>query len=127
MTPTRIAAIVTGALCTINGAVMMFAGAHWHTAASALAPIDHYHEHAVADAGAAFIAAGAGLLVRAWRPQMWPVAAAALGFIVFHGLVHASGVTGGHMHDSIASLSLFAIPAALVLWAALPARAGKRS
>jgi hypothetical protein len=118
----RVAAAL-GALCALNGAVMLFAGVAWHTAASAVAPMGHYHEHLIADAGAAFLAAGGGLLVRAWRPRWWPVGAAALGFIVFHGLVHASGITGGHAHDSIASLSLFVVPALLALWAAVPMKA----
>jgi hypothetical protein len=127
MSPTRVAAITLGALGTLNGAVMLFTGVPWHAAASSVAPIGHYHEHLIADAGAAFLAAGVGLLVRAFRPRLWFVGVAALGFIVFHGLVHASGVTGGHTHDSIASLSLFAIPALLALWAAIPARAKRRA
>jgi hypothetical protein len=105
---------------------MLLDGAQWHETLSAVAPLGHYHTHAVADAGAAFVAAGLGLLVRAWRPSLWFVAIGALAFVLFHGLVHASGITGGHTHDSIASLSLFAIPAALPLWAALPAKAGQR-
>jgi hypothetical protein len=127
MTPARLAALALGALSAMNGAVMLFAGVAWHAAVSSAAPIGHYHEHLIADAGAAFLAAGVGLLVRALQPSLWFAGVAALGFIVFHGLVHASGVTGGHTHDSIASLSLFAIPALFALWAALPARAKRRA
>jgi hypothetical protein len=123
----RIAAAALGALSVLNGVAMLLAGAVWHATVSAAAPIGHYHEHAVADAGAAFIAAGLGLLVRAWKPRWWPVAIAALGFIGFHGLVHLSGISGGHTHDSIASLSLFVIPAVLALAAALPMRARERT
>jgi hypothetical protein len=125
MSLARILAITFGTLSALNGALMLFAGVAWHAAASSVAPIGHYHEHLIADAGAAFLAAGVGLLVRAVRPRLWFVGVAALGFIVFHGLVHASGVTGGHTHDSIASLSLFAIPALFALWAAVPSRANR--
>jgi hypothetical protein len=127
MKATRTAAIALGAISALNGAAMLVAGAGWHAAASKLAPIGHYHEHLIADAGAAFLAAGIGLLVRAFRPRLWFVGVAALGFIVFHGLVHVSGVTGGHAHDSIAGLSLFVIPALFALWAALPVRAKRRA
>jgi hypothetical protein len=127
MSSARIAALVLGALSVSNGAVMLLAGVAWHEATSTVAPIGHYHEHLVADAGAAFLAAGIGLLVRAFRPRLWFVGVAALGFIAFHSLVHASGVTGGHAHDSIASLSLFVIPALCALWAAVPARAKRRA
>jgi hypothetical protein len=127
MPAARIAAITLGALSALNGAVMLFAGVAWHAAASSVAPIGHYHEHLIADAGAAFLAAGVGLLVRAFRPRLWFVGVAALGFIVFHGVVHASGVTGGHTHDSIASVSLFVIPALFALWAAFPARTKRRA
>jgi hypothetical protein len=127
VTSPRIAAAALGALSAINGAIMLLAGASWHAAVSAAAPIGHYHQHVVADAGAAFVAAGLGLIVRAWKPRWWPVAIAALAFIAFHGLVHLSGITGGHTHDSIASLSLFVIPAVLAVWAALPAGAKERA
>jgi hypothetical protein len=107
-------------LSAINGAIMLLAGATWHAAISAAAPIGHYQEHAVADAGAAFIAAGLGLIARALNPRWRPVAIAAFGFIALHGVVHVFGVTGGHTHDSIASISLFVIPAILAASAALP-------
>jgi hypothetical protein len=123
----RTVAGLFGAISAINGAIMLAAGAGWHAAVSSTAPIGHYHEHLIADAGAAFLAAGIGLIVRAARPRLWFVGVAALGFIVFHGLVHASGITGGHTHDSIASVSLFVIPALLALWAAFPARAKRRA
>lgn len=116
-----------GAAIAINGVFMLLNGLAWHTAVSSRVQIGNYHAHAAADAGAAFIAAGLGLLIRTWRPRLWPVAIAGLGFIVFHAAVHLSGVSGGHTHDSIASLSLLAIPAALALWAALPAEAERHS
>lgn len=116
----RLAAAVCGALGALNGAVMLLAGPAWHAGVSGLVPLDHYHEHVIADVGAAFVGAGLGLFVRAWRPRWWPVAVATLGFIALHGIVHLSGISGGHMHDSVANLSLFAIPAALAIWAALP-------
>ena len=123
----RTAALALGALSALNGAVMLFSGVAWHAAVSSVAPIGHYHEHLIADAGAAFLAAGIGLIVRAFRARLWFVGVAALGFIVFHGLVHASGVTGGHAHDSIASVSPFVLPALFALWAAIPARAKRRA
>ena len=119
-------AAIFGALCAVNGVLMLLYGVVWHAAVSPVVPIGHYHEHLVADAGAGFLAAGIGLIARALRPRFWPIGVTVLGFILFHGVVHATGITGGHAHDSVASLSLFAIPALFALWAAWPARAAAR-
>lgn len=127
MSAKRVVAGALGALSVLNGAAMLANGAVWHEAARWAVHIGPYHAHAVADAGAAFLAAGLGLLVRAWQPRLWPLAIAGIGFMVLHGVVHMSGATGGHAHDTAASIGLLAIPAALALWAASPAKGEARA
>ena len=105
-----------------NGLFMLIAGKQWYLTAPGASDTGPYNFHFVADIGVGFLVAGAGLAARAWRPQYWPAALTGAAFLFGHGLIHVAGLLGGHAHYVIMEWTGIILPAALSLWAALPAK-----
>jgi hypothetical protein len=118
----RIVAGLLGVFGAANGFFMLADGARWYAAVPGVAHTGPYNPHFVADIGAAFLAAGAGMIARAWRPKLWPAAVAGASFIALHGLIHVADIAAGRAHDAVIDLGLVIVPAALTVWAALPGR-----
>lgn len=118
----RILAGLLGALGAANGVFMLADGLRWYESVPGVTHTGPFNPHFVADIGAAFLAAGAGLIARAWRPALWPAAAAGAAFIGLHGLIHVVDIAAGRAHDAATDAGLVIVPAALTLWAALPGK-----
>lgn len=118
----RIVAGALGALNGANGVAMLADGARWYAATPGVTHTGPFNPHFVADIGAAFLAAGLGLLARAWRPRYWPAAVAGIGFIAMHALIHLIEIATGHAHLPAFDFGLVVAPAALAAWAAFPGK-----
>lgn len=118
----RMIAGVLGGLGVLNGLYMLARGPDWYARVPGVAHTGPYNPHFVADIGAAFLASGAALAARAWRPRLWPAALAGAGFVGLHGAIHVFEIATGHAHDGLTDIGLVVLPAALTLWAALPAK-----
>ena len=118
----RILAGVLGAAAVLNGLFMLADGPRWYESVPGVTHTGPFNPHFVADIGAAFLAAGAGLIARAWRPKLWPAAVAGAAFIGLHGLIHVVDIAAGRAHDAATDVGLVIVPAALTLWAALPGK-----
>lgn len=118
----RIIAAVIGVASAGNGAVMLAAGESWFQATPGVAETGPYNPHFTADVGAAYLVAGLSLIARAWRPRYWPAALAGAAFFAAHALIHLAGLLGGHSHHAAFETFVVIVPAALSLYAALPAK-----
>jgi hypothetical protein len=118
----RILAGALGALGAANGLFMLADGPRWYQSVPGVVHTGPFNPHFVADIGAAFLAAGAALIARAWRPALWPAAVAGAAFIGLHGLIHVVDIAAGRAHDAATDAGLVIVPAALTLWAALPGK-----
>lgn len=118
----KIIAAVTGVASAANGAVMLAAGQGWFESTPGVADTGPYNPHFTADVGAAYLVAGLSLLVRAWRVRYWPAAFAGAAFFAAHALIHVVGLIGGHSHHAAFETLVVIVPAALSLFAALPAK-----
>lgn len=81
------AAIVLPALLITNGLVMVVAGSQWYQAVPGVADLGPYNGHLVADAGIAFLAAGASFLlslIPGGRAAALPGAVFLIGHAAFH-------------------------------------------
>jgi peptidoglycan/LPS O-acetylase OafA/YrhL len=101
---------------------MLSAPARWYDSIPSVAHTGPFNPHFVADIGAAFLAAGAGLIARAWRPRYWPAAAAGVGFLGLHALIHVFEIATGLSANPTQDLALVVAPAALAVWAAIPGK-----
>jgi hypothetical protein len=115
-----------GAFNALNGVVMLGDGRHWYDTVPGVVFTGPYNPHFVQDVGAAFLAAGWGLMARAWRPLYWPAAAAGAAFLALHALIHVgmfAGMMLGVCSDEAwrSDLALVIVPAALALLVSLPA------
>ena len=113
---------ILGAMSAFNGAFMLADGARWYAAIPGVTHTGPFNPHFVADIGAAFLAAGLALIARAWRPRYWAAATAGVGFLAMHALIHVGDIATGHAADPANDLALVVAPAALAVWAALPAK-----
>ncbi|MEQ8180063.1 MAG: hypothetical protein RIC52_02260 [Amphiplicatus sp.] len=104
----------------LNGASMLIDGPGWYARVPGVVETGPYNPHFVADIGAAFIAAALGLAARAWRPELWPAAAAGTAFLALHALIHLAGL--GHSHTAGFETFLVILPAALAVWASTPSK-----
>jgi hypothetical protein len=116
-----------GAFNALNGVVMLANGPHWYQSVPGVVFTGPYNPHFVQDIGAAFLAAGAGLLARAWRPEYWPAAVAGAGFLTLHAIIHVvmlAGMMLGLCSDEAwgADITLVIVPAALALFVSFPAQ-----
>lgn len=118
----RIIAAVIGIASAGNGAVMLAAGKAWFEATPGVADTGPYNPHFTADVGAAYLIAGLSLIARAWRARYWPAAIAGAAFFAAHALIHVAGLLGGHSHHAAFEMFVVIVPAALSLFAALPAK-----
>lgn len=113
---------VLGSLSALNGAAMLVASRRWYETTPGVASTGPFNSHFVDDVGAAYVIAGFALLGRALRPQYWPAAVAGAAFFAAHALIHVGGIAMGRSHHAGFELALVIVPAALSLWAALPAK-----
>lgn len=116
-----------GAFNALNGVLMLTDGRHWYETVPGVVFTGPYNPHFVQDIGAAFLAAGAGLLARAWRPRYWPAAVAGVGFIGLHAIIHVVMLVGmllGLCSDEAwgADIALVVLPAALALYVSFPGK-----
>jgi hypothetical protein len=118
----RVLAAVLGATGALNGAFMLIDGARWYDTVPGLAHTGPFNPHFVADIGAAYLVAGAALILRAWRPRYWPAAVAGAAFMAAHALIHVADLTLQRSGDPRVDIFLVIIPAALALWAAFPGK-----
>jgi hypothetical protein len=114
-----------GAFNAVNGAVMLADGRYWYDTVPGVVFTGAYNPHFVQDIGAAFLAAGLGLLARAWRERYWPAAVAGAGFLAAHAAIHLAMLVGmmlGLCSDEAWAfdVALVIAPTALALSAAFP-------
>jgi hypothetical protein len=115
-----------GAFNALNGVVMLGDGRHWYDSVPGVVFTGPYNPHFVQDVGAAFLAAGLGLMARAWRSLYWPAAAAGAAFLALHALIHLvmlAGMMLGLCSDEAwpFDIALVIVPAALALIVSFPA------
>lgn len=108
---TRILAALLGLFHTANGLYMLVAPQAWFAAAPGAAQTGPFNPHFVQDVGFAFLAGGLAFLAFAWRPGFKLAAFGASGFLVFHALLHLSGIAQGHTHNLSTDLAAIALPA----------------
>ena len=116
-----------GAFNALNGVVMLADGRRWYESVPGVVFTGPYNAHFVQDIGAAFLAAGLGLLARAWRVQYWPAAIVGAGFLVLHAAIHVIMLVGmmlGLCSDEAwpTDIALVIAPAALALFVSLPGK-----
>lgn len=119
---TRILAAVLGLFHSANALFMLAAPEAWYAAAPGAADSGPYNPHFVVDVGFAFLAGGLGFLAFAWRPRFRLIAFGASGFLVFHALLHLSGLAQGHAQHLGVEIGAIAAPAFLGLALAWPRR-----
>ena len=105
-----------------NSLMMLVAGPFWYQSVPGASETGPFNPHFVQDIGAAFLASGLALAVRAWRPAYWPAAVAGAGFLAAHGLIHLAAVAAGHDHHAAFDLVAVVLPSALALYSAFPTR-----
>ncbi|WP_395646672.1 hypothetical protein [Terricaulis sp.] len=123
---------VLGAFNALNGVVMLADGRRWYDSVPGVVLTGPYNPHFVQDIGAAFLAAGLGLLARAWRPRYWPAAVAGAAFIGAHAIIHVAMLFGmmlGLCSDEAwaSDIALVIVPAGLALLAAFPDKGEQRA
>jgi hypothetical protein len=101
---------------------MLTAPALWYDTIPGVPHTGPFNSHFVADIGAAFLTAGAGLIARAWRPRYWPAAIAGVGFLGLHALIHMVEIATGLSANPGQDIALVVVPAAIAVWAALPSK-----
>jgi len=116
-----------GAFNALNGVVMLADGRRWYETVPGVVFTGPYNPHFVQDIGAAFLAAGLGLLARAWRVKYWPAAIVGAGFLVLHAAIHVIMLVGmmlGLCSDEAwpADIALVIAPAALALFVSFPGK-----
>jgi hypothetical protein len=117
----RLAGILA-AFHAANGLAMLCAGSTRWTRVPGAAETGPFNPHLVQDVGAAFLAAGLALGLRAWRPNYWPAALAGSFFLVGHATIHLIMLASGHDHHLGADLAGVVLPAALAVYSAFPAK-----
>jgi len=116
----RVTAALLGGFNVLNGCMMLLDAPGWYERTPGVVATGPFNQHFVMDIGAAFVATGLALLVRAWRPRYWPAAVAGCGFTTFHALIHIGEfVVHPQQGGVVAAIVLLA---AFGLWAALPSR-----
>jgi hypothetical protein len=111
----------------LNGVVMLVDGRRWYESAPGVVFTGAYNPHFVQDIGAAFLAAGLGLLARAWRARYWPAAVVGAAFLVVHAAIHLVMLVGmmlGLCSDEAwtTDIALVIAPAALALFVSFPGK-----
>jgi hypothetical protein len=104
------------------GSFALFAGRRWYDLVPGVADTGPFNPHFVADIGAAFAAAGLGLIARAWSAKLWPAALAGCIFLPVHAVIHLADLLTGSAHAPAAELGGVVFPTAFALWAALPSK-----
>lgn len=121
----KLIAAILGLASAGNGAFMLAAGRRWYETTPGVAGTGPFNPHFVADVGAAYLVGGLALLARAVRPEYWAAAMAGALFFAAHAAIHLVGIIAGDTHHAGFELALVVVPAALALWAALPAKGEK--
>jgi hypothetical protein len=93
----RLLLILLAAVMAANGVHMLFAPEHWYHSLESVPHTGPFNAHFVRDIGCAYLAAGLGLALAAWRPA-WrvPGTLTALTFIGPHAGVHLWELVTGH-------------------------------
>ena len=118
---------VLGAFNALNGVMMLANGRRWYESVPGVVFTGPYNPHFVQDIGAAFLAAGLGLIARAWRVRYWPAAVVGAGFLVLHAAIHVIMLIGmmlGLCSDEAWAfdIALVIVPAALALLVSFPGK-----
>lgn len=124
--PARWAAALAAFLTAGNGLFMLLDGPLWYARVPGAAETGPFNAHFVADIAIAFLAAGLGLGLRAWRPEYWPAALTGAVFLAGHALLHLLEMANGHHAGAAMALPAILLPAALALWAGLPTNETER-
>jgi hypothetical protein len=125
----RLLAAVLGLAMAANGVAMLLAGPAWYAAVPGVPETGPFNAHFVKDIGAAYLTAGVGLAVFAWRASPLARGAAMAGvlFLGLHGLIHLAEAA----RDPMGALHLardftgVLLPPILALAAIWPIRASK--
>jgi uncharacterized protein YjeT (DUF2065 family) len=109
---------VFGALLVANGLVMLAVPATWYGAVPGVPATGPLNHHFVRDIGAAYFAAGAGLVWFAAKPAARPAAAIAAVFLGVHALIHFTDLLFGREPWSSVPLDLplIYLPPAFAAW-----------
>lgn len=122
----RILLWLLGAGTVLNGGVMLAAPQRWYAGVPGVEHTGPFNAHFVFDIGLAFLVAGAGLLLGAWRPALWPAAAMGAAFLALHGGLHFVEMLAGHVHGTVVfEIAAVLTPAALAVYAAWPGAQGR--
>lgn len=109
-----------GVLLATNGLFMLIAPQPWYQAVPGVTETGPFNPHFVRDIGAAYLAAGAGLVwFAAWREARAAAQIAAL-FLGLHALIHlADAVFGRETWTGLArDIPAVFLPPALAVWLA---------
>ena len=109
-----------GVLLAANGVVMLFAPAPWYQATPGVTETGPFNPHFVRDIGAAYLAAGAGLIWFAARLEARAAAQIAAVFLSLHALIHlADALFGRETWTGLArDIPGVFLPPALAIWLA---------
>ena len=123
----RWVAALLGAFNALNGVIMLADGRHWYQTVPGVVFTGPFNPHFVQDIGAASLAAGLGLIARAWRVRYWPAAVVGAGFLALHAAIHVAMLIGmmlGLCSDEAwaADIALVIVPAALALFVSFPSK-----
>ena len=125
----RLLALLVGLAMAANGIAMLLAGPAWYAAVPGVTETGPFNPHFVKDIGAAYLTAGAGLAVFAWRASALARGAATAGavFLGLHGLIHlaeAAGEPDGAMHlaRDFAGVLLPPVLALAAIWPDQPSK-----
>lgn len=116
----RIVAGCVGLFAAANGASMLLAPATWFQTVPGVVDTGPYNPHLVLDVGFAFIAAGTGLLLFAWRSSFRPAAQVGSTFLGLHGLLHLYTIISGHNQVPVFDLAAVVLPAGAAVAASWP-------
>ena len=98
----RTVAAVLGAVLSLNGLAMLFAGLWWYGVVPGVTATGPFNPHFVRDIGAAYLVAGGGLAAyAAWPRQAWAALVASAAFQLLHVAVHVFDAACGAapLHD----------------------------
>jgi uncharacterized protein YjeT (DUF2065 family) len=120
------ARLVTGAMLAANGIAMLMLPAAWYMLMPGVAATGPLNLHFVRDIGAAYLAAGGGLLWLCRDPRAWPAAIAGSAFLSLHAMVHVGEAMAGALdwpHLARDLPGVFLVPI-IALWLAWPRHEG---
>ncbi len=105
-----------------NGLAMLAVPETWYGAVPGVAGTGPYNGHFVRDIGAAYLVAGAALLLFARLPAARAAAQAGTAFLTLHALLHVLDTVAGreHAHQLLIDAATVLLPPVLALWIVWP-------